>query len=322
MANSNAERRSDRLRDRRSSRRKSARPTASRRTKSTGSHKPPVLVRGMVPLDSMAAPKRRSRTRRRYDIALSVPGAELRLPAMPSVRFGWRAVSFFLVGLLAMSLYVLWNSPVYQVQGLQIEGLQRLTEREITTLLDLTGERIFVVDTTAVAAEISERFPEFSAVDVSINLPAEVTISVTERIPVLVWYQNGRTSWVDEQGYAFPAREGMQAPPLMINAAGAPREVSEEQQESGQLLTPEMVKAILLIREVAPQERPLLYSVEHGLGWNEKKGWDVYLGTDFEQMDTKLKIYDAILKHLKQNNLTPALVSVELLHAPYYTMEQ
>lgn len=321
MANSNAESRSDRLRSRRNSRRKSKRP-ASRSTKSTGSRKPPVLVRGAIPLDSMAEPKRRSRTRRRYDIALSVPGAELRLPALPAVRFGWRAVSFFLVALLAMTLYVLWNSPVYQVQGIQIEGLQRLTEREITTLLDLNGERIFVLDVQAIEAEITERFPEFSAVEVSIDLPAEVRLSVSERIPVLVWYQNGRTSWVDDQGFAFPAREGMEPPALTINAAGAPREVDQEQQESGQLLTPEIVTAIMQIKDIAPTERPLLYSVEHGLGWKEKKGWDVYLGTDFEQIDTKLQVYDAILKHLKQNNLSPALVSVELLHAPYYKMEQ
>lgn len=322
MVKSDTESRSERLRSRRKGRRKTTRSSSSRSSKSASSRKPPVLVRGAVPLDSMAAPKRRSRARRRYDIALSVPGAELRLPALPSLRFGWRAVSFGLVALLAITIYVLWNSPIYQVQAVQIEGLQRLTEREISTLLDLTGERIFTLDASTVETGLAERFPELSAVQVDIDLPAQVSIQVTERIPVLVWYQNGRTSWVDEQGFAFPAREGIEPPALTINAAGSPRGLDDIDEDSGQLLTPEIVAAVMQIREVAPDDRPLLYSVEHGLGWREKRGWDVYLGLDFEQMDMKLKVYEAIFDHLKQNNLTPALVSVELLHAPYYRMQQ
>ena len=321
--------RSDQIRQRRSSssvRRKNTIPRSTRGRKSssrsTGRGMPPVLVRGDVPLDSMASPKRRSRTRRRYDIALSMPGAELRLPSLPAVRFGWRAVSFSLVALLIMALYVMWNSPIYLVEEIHVEGLQRLAAGEISTLLDLRGEHIFTLNAQQLYTDIQETFPEFASINVEVGLPNKVDITVTERIPVMVWYENGRTLWVDEDGYAFPAREDIDAPDLVINAAGAPRVNVGEDADPHQLLTPEFVAAIQEVREIAPEGRQLLYSMEHGLGWKEKKGWEVYLGQDLTNVDMKLNVYEAIAKHLKKANLKPALVSVEMVHAPYYRMEQ
>lgn len=321
MEKSSTSSRSDQIRQKRSSRRKNTVPRSNRSGRKSRSM-PPVLVRGDVPLDSMASPKRRSRTRRRYDIALSMPGAEVRLPSLPAISFGWRAVSFSLVALLLMTLYVLWNSPIYQIDGIQIEGLERLTTQEISTLLDLNGEHIFTLDVNQLYTDLQETFPELSSIQVDVELPNSVDITVTERIPIMVWYQNGRTLWVDEDGYAFPSREDIAAPELVINAAGAPRIYLGEDADPHQLLTPEFVSAILAVREIAPEGRQLLYSVEHGLGWKEKKGWEVYLGQNLSDVDMKLRVYKAIEKHLKKAGLKPALVSVEMVHAPYYRMEQ
>lgn len=326
MENSATVSRSDQIRQRRSSRRKNTAPRSNRSRKgsrgSTGRGMPPVLVRGEVPLDSMASPKRRSRTRRRYDIALSMPGAEVRLPSLPAIRFGWRAVSFSLAALLMMALYVMWNSPIYQVEDIQIAGLQRLPAQEISTLLDLSGEHIFTLDVNQLYTDLQETFPELSSINVKVGLPNKVDIAVTERIPILVWYQNGRTLWVDEDGYGFPSREDIAAPELVINAAGAPKLYLGEDANPNQLLTPDFVSAILAVREIAPEGRQLLYSMEHGLGWKEKKGWEVYLGQDLDNIDMKLNVYEAIKKHLKKAGLQPALVSVEMVHAPYYRLEQ
>jgi hypothetical protein len=321
MVMENRSSRSEQIRQRRSSHRNTA-PAKPRRSKGTASHKsPPVLVRGDIPLDSMATGNRRSRARRRYDIALSLPGAEIRLPALPNIRFGWRAVSFFLVALLSMALYVLWNSPLYQVQDIEITGLQRLTAREINTLINVQGEHIFTLNVDQLYTDLETMFPEFSEIDIEIGLPAQVKVNVTERIPVLVWYQNGRTMWVDDQGYAFPTREEIDAPALTVDAAGSPRISLPEDANPNQLLTSGFVAAIMRVQEIAPEGRPLVYSTDHGLGWKEKKGWTVYFGHGFENIDQKLQVYDAIEKHLKRENIKPSVVSVESVHAPYYRLE-
>jgi hypothetical protein len=319
MMKSNSLPRSQRLRQKRSSGR-STTPARQKRTKSGSSHNVPVLVRGDVPLDTMVTPRRRSRARRRFDIALNVPGAEMRLPSLPAVRLGWRVVSFMLTALLCMAIYVLWSSPIYQVQDLQIEGLQRLTAREINTLLNINGEHIFAIDQAKLYAQLQDTFPELSSIDIKVSLPAAVKLTVTERTPVLVWYQNGRTLWVDQDGYAFPAREA-DPPELKINAAGDPKVFLGPDPDPNQLLTPDFVKAILEVRDIAPGGHDLVYSVDHGLGWKEKKGWTVYLGLNLNDIDMKLQVYKAIEKYLKKAKLKPALVSVESVHAPYYRME-
>jgi hypothetical protein len=152
-------------------------------------------------------------------------------------------------------------------------------------------------------------------------LPAQVHIQVKERIPVLVWYQNGRTLWVDEAGVAFPAREDIEPPSLMINAAGDPRVNLTDDADPNQLLPEEFVSTSLQIAELAPDEAKLIYSVSNGIGWKDKKGWEVYLGMDLNNTEMKLQVYEAIFKHLRKSNLKPSLVSVENIHAPYYRLE-
>lgn len=311
--------RSDKVRQRHSTRR-AAVPARQKRSVLPTRGAPPVFVRGNVSLGGFVAERRKSRTRRRYDIALGIPGAEVRLPSLPQVRFGWRLISSFLVAFLGMALYVLWTSPIYQVQDIQITGLQRLTPHEINTLLNISGEHIFAIDQDLLLTHLQSTFPELAAVTVDINLPAEVAVTVEERNPILVWYQNGRTLWVDESGYSFPARE---SEPLQItvNAAGAPALPIGADADPNQLLTPQFVEAILSVREVAPDGNSLVYSTDHGLGWKEKKGWTVYLGTNLADIEMKLRVYDAIFKHLKQSGIQPAMVSVETVHSPYYRLE-
>lgn len=321
MMKSNSLSRSEQIRQRRSARGKSTASRQKSNRKSLNRKKPPVLVRGDVPIISMVSPKKRSRARRRYDIALSMPGAELRLPSLPRVRFGWRAISFCMVVFLGLALYFIWNSPEFRVNQVQIDGLQRLTSGEINALLDVKDQIIFALDKEEIYGTIKEKFPEFSSINVSIDLPNEVRVKVVERIPVLVWYENGRTLWVDEEGYAFPSREDVEPPDFKINAAGPPQIFLGVEPDPNQLLSPDFITASLQIREIAPEGQQLLYSVENGLGWQDKKGWEVYLGTDMSEIEMKLEVYDSIKKHLKKNNITPNLVSVEMLHAPFYRLE-
>jgi hypothetical protein len=316
--NINTTSRSDQIRQRRSTRRATI-PARQKRSTIPVRGAPPVFVRGNAPLDGIIGGRRKSRTRRRYDVALGIPGAEVRLPSLPQVRFGWRLISFFLVAFLCMALYVLWTSPLYQIQEIQITGLQRLTPHEINTLLNISGEHIFAIDQDQLLLDLKTTFPELSAVAIDVNLPAEVAVTVEEREPILVWYQNGRTMWVDETGYSFPAREA-NPPAITVNAAGAPAMNFGEDADPNQLLTPAFVEAILEVQAIAPNENSLVYSTDHGLGWKEKKGWTVYLGTDLSNITMKLQVYDAIFKHLKKSGIQPELVSVEMVHSPYYRL--
>ena len=300
---------------------------SSRARRQTGSSSvPPVMVRGGLPGFVLDAPKRkRSKPRRRFDLSLGANGAEMRLPGIPQVAVGWRFVSGLLVAALLALLFHLWNSPMYQVTQLEINGLRRLDTRDVTTILGLNGETIFSIDVDVLEQRLAETFPEFSTVAVEVGLPAAVKITVDERRPIITWLQDGRTLLVDANGIAFPKRsEADQVPPLMVAASMSPSDEmpdEETQATATQFIPVEMVSAILSMSGHAPSSSALVYDQLRGLGWRDAQGWDVYFG-DVRDMGQKLILYNAIAKKINEEDIAPALVSVEHIHNPYYRIDK
>jgi len=283
----------------------------------------PVMVRGDVA--GLSTPMyRRKKVRRHYDLALNVPGAEMRLPALPQIQFGWRLVSGLMVVSLSILLYYLWTLPTFQVSEAQVLGLSRLSIRDVNTVLNINNQPIFALDADKLKQKITNAFPEFAKVDVKLGLPNVVQVDVVERLPLLKWHQEGRTVLVDANGFSFPERALEESgPAITVEASSAPPAVpvAEIKEGSMQYLSVDMVSAILSISAQVPQGATLIYDSQHGLGWRESRGWAVYFG-DARDIDMKLNVYKAILKKLKKEGITPALISVEYVHAPYYRLEQ
>jgi cell division protein FtsQ len=325
--------------------RKSTRASRASARRIGAGGQPPVMKRnpGAGTLRSSAKPGKK--TKRRFYVALNSPGAEMRLPAIPAIGVGWRWVSMALAGLLIFLLYQAFTSPTFRVEAAEISGLRRLTDMNVYTTLNISGEPIFTLDKATLEGTLSAQFPEFSTVDVEIGLPNTVVISVTERIPVLTWVQNGQSQLIDSQGLAFPMRiDGPNYSTPVVEASGAPPtpmqitiesfddgsileadapedEVDEIQVGATALLTQEMVDAVLTLARLAPEDTPIKYDETHGLGWKDPRGWDVFFGTA-RDIELKLMIYGAIVARFQVEGIQPALISVENPHAPIYRMER
>ena len=328
MQSKQATTRSEVIRQRRTNRpRRSKAPGTSRRTsKAKTPTQPPVLIRGG--LASVYVPDRRrgKQAKRRYDVALSTPGAEVRLPSLPRLTIGWRLLSGLLVVGLASLIYLAWTDPAFQVKAIQVKGLQRLDNQEITAVAGVVGEQIFLVQPEKIQQALQASFPELASVAVAIKIPTKVEVEVVERQPMLVWVQNEQTLWVDASGMAFPPR-GDDDPSVRVEAVNWPApSTGESDAELGnaatQLLSVDMVNAILRVKEEAPKKTPLVYDSQHGLGWKDSRGWEVFFGTDVEEIDMKLYVYKAIVKRLKKDQIRPELISVEFVHAPFYRLER
>jgi hypothetical protein len=268
--------------------------------------------------------RRRTKTRRRFAIALDIPGAELHLPALPVVRFGWRFLSGILVVLLVGLLYTLWNSPTYRVESASISGIQRLTTQEVNTVLNVAGSSIFAVEPERLKRELKEAFPELHDITIQASFPAKVVVEVVERQPVLAWKQGSLTFWIDEDGVAFPPR-GEAELTVTVEALDAPRLESEadgQVSESQVFLDPGLIPSILSVGEFAPAQAILLYDREHGLGWRDPQGWQVFLGLEAGGMETRLQVYEELVDHLTEQDIVPAMISVEYLDAPFYRMDR
>jgi len=142
--------------------------------------------------------------KRRYNVALNVPGAELHLPALPVLRFSWRAVSGVMAALLLALVVYLWTSPKYRIDMVQVVGLQRLTENDVNTVVGLIGQSIFSANPQKIRQDLEQAFPDIKDVSVKVGLPANVVVKAKERTPVIVWKQGGTDKWIDMEGMAFP----------------------------------------------------------------------------------------------------------------------
>ena len=307
--------------------RKSSSKSARRSRSKTSASLPPVLVRGGVAASVSHSRRKSKNSRRRFDIALNGQGAEMRLPSVPSVKVGWRLLSALLVGALGFMIYSLWYSPFFGVETIGVTGLVRLTNAEINSVVDVIGKSIILVNPADLEQKLQEAFPELLNISVETEIPNKVVVNLVERQPVLAWHQDGQTFWVDERGVAFPPH-GEGGPSItvqgsdLLSVAPAGSETLEEDEDPLQTLPIDLVNAILIISPEAPENTPIVYDSQHGLGWLDPRGWQVYFGSSDEDMALKLKVYWKTYKRLKKAGIQPALISVEHVHAPYYRLER
>ncbi len=306
---------------------------------------PPVMVRGGMggmAFGRVASSKlgKNRQPKRRIDVPLNVTGAELRLPSIPFVHLGWRAVSLLMVLMMLASLFLVWKAPVFQVNIVEAKGLQRLTAGDLNTVMGVIGQSVFTLNPAVLDENLQQAFPEFSKISIKLGLPASIKVVVTEREPVIAWVQDGNESWVDAEGISFPPRgtpaytlvkvEGHGNPPG-ITPVASPQETqvipegipgSTANTPTVLRLSPELVTAILALGAKMPADTVLVYDSVHGLGWNDPKGWEVFFGSEDQDMEMKLTVYQALVDRLENEGIQPAMISVEYVHAPYYRMER
>jgi len=281
----------------------------------------PVYMRGGMANLPVQPRKLGAPPKRRYNVALSVPGAELHLPAMPVFHLSWRAVSGVMAALLLALAVYLWSSSKYRISTVEVVGLQRLTANDVNTVAGLAGQPIFSANPQQIRQDLQQAFPDLKAVSVKISLPAKVVVKAQERQPVIAWSQDGREQWVDEEGLAFPPR-GDVGKLTVVEAKNSPPAIEKTSPMDLSFISPEMVDVISRMALKAPKNTPLLYDSEHGLGWMDPFGWQVYFGMDIRDMDEKLLVYQALAARLQKDGIQPVLISVEYLHAPYYRLER
>ena len=276
-----------------------------------------------------------NRQHNKVNVPLKTKGAEVQLPAFPKLKLGWRLISGAIF-VLSLAVVITFSTlGTFSVSAVNLEGAERLTSDILLSQIGVSGMSIIKIDPEEIEARITEIFPSVASVKVSAGLPAALTIKITERQPLILWQQEGNTLWIDAEGVMFVPR-GEAEIPLMIVATGNPpaglpaeAETAEEIAEVDPIelstgptrTTPEFVEAAFALMAYLPEGSVLQYDPEFGLGWQDPNGWLVYFGNDLNNIDLKLVEYQTIIAELQAKNLTPALISLEFLYAPFYRLE-
>ena len=286
----------------------------SRRSSSLSSREvPPVLSRSEIGINTIAMDNRPA-PRRRVDVPLSSPGAEIRFPAVPAISNKWRVVSGIISISFLMALVLLINTGLFQVKDVQMQGLERFSEGEISHAINITGSSIFFINPGRIKRDLQLTYPGLSEVDVKVTWPSIVSISLEERKPILAWNWDGHVRWVDENGVAFePHDDGIDV--VQVKSEILPPTVDDR------FVDPRIVRTVAALSDYLPEKVDMIFDTRHGLGWRDSRGWVVYFGFNDDDAANKMIVYQSMVEYLEGKGISPAIINVEFLDAPYFRME-
>jgi cell division protein FtsQ len=272
--------------------------------------------RGGDPLLGRTRPhlRRSGRPRRRHDLALFPDlGIEVRLPSLPSVKLGRRALGAVLLGGWLFIAHGAWAAPGFRVTEVEIKGTDLLRPEHVRSIAGVTGDRVFSVDPKAIEARL-EGYPEVATAQVRVRWPNKVEIRISERQPVLAWDDGGRMWWLSRAGVAYLARDQR---PGMVQVIAPEPALTILDDPMAPAVDPELVSLAVNLGQIFPSVGPLVFDPVHGLGFQDPRGWIAYFGKggDFA---LKVRMYESIAESLAGEAGRVALISVEDLYAPYY----
>jgi len=283
---------------------------------------PPVTTRGR-PTPTASRRRRAQNTRRRFQVALPIPSDEVRTLSIPRPRFGSRAISFILVAILGTALYLAYNLPYFRVLQAQITGNDMLSPQEINSAMGIVNQPIFTLKPAELETRLRLNFPELVSAQVEVGLPNLVSVRLVERHPVIRWEQGGGYTWIAEDGVAFRPRGDV--PELIyVVAEGAPalNLRASDPLNPVPFISTEMVQALRGLGGHVPPGMVIIYNPSYGFGWNDPRGWRVYFGTSADDVELKMRVYEAMVNSLTQRGIRPAMINVTYPTAPYYRMSQ
>jgi hypothetical protein len=288
------------------------------------SRRPSTIAGLFLPVEPRVDPRRRqarssTNARQQYEFGFSAANTRVRAPAITLPEFNMRWISAILTAALLFALYSLWNSSMFAFAGAEVSGNIRLGTLEINTALHLEDEPIFKAVPSQLETSLRAAFPELKTVKVRVVLPNRIIVEVTERTPVLAWYQNDALALVDVNGIIFPPRgtaEGL----INVVAAGAPPIQLDETIPVYEqpYVPPEMVRALIAMAPHVPAGVPMVYDPQYGMGWQDTRGWQVFFGQTTEDITLKIEAYQAIVDMLVREGRQPTLISLAYLDSPFY----
>lgn len=292
--------------------------------------KPMAKVTSRAPMTPSASTPTPAKSRR-FDAALPFPGFRLSKPKfkapnlrLPHIRFrhtNWRYVSIGLAVALGALLYFAFTLPYFYIPAASVFGNRRLTQEEINAALGVSGESVFFVQPQELQMRLLAAYPELQLAEVRVDLPNRVYVTVVERQPVIFWEQEGEGyTWVDASGVAFRPR-GLETGLIHVIALDTPPAgIAEDPFSPTPYVKQELVDAILTLAPLVPQNAALTFDSIHGLGWDDPRGWRAVFGIGAQDMPMKMRVYQALVDSLLSRGVTPALVSVKFVDAPYYRL--
>lgn len=164
-------------------------------------------------------------------------GAQVVVPDFARRRFrqrlrAWRPLLLagLAVVLVGTGVWLLYFSSVLTVRTVEVEGQARVTVAQVLRAAEVpAGEQLIAVNLEAVAERIKAQLPGVRTVEVGRSWPHDITITITERVPIAVLGEKTSTRVIDAEGKPFPRKKALdKGLPLMVVPPDVTREALAE----------------------------------------------------------------------------------------------
>jgi cell division septal protein FtsQ len=258
---------------------------------------------------SQAKPKRY----RRYDSS----GLAGTIEALPRPQLRHRSISVKWIALVVIAMLVvgailwIWLSDTFYVTRISVAGNALTPAQEIVQTSGIGGQHLLWVNHTAASERIVNGNPAIMRARVDCQLPNRCTIKVQERQPGVAWRFGGAVTWIADDGMAFAAKRDTDLPLITIDAPQGPALLPGKEADQ------RIVRSAVAVAKAMPGVRQYKYTTEHGLEFQSKDGFPVYLGLG-DNMADRAMMWKAVEAELNALGVTPQFVDLRYPVAPYF----
>lgn len=254
------------------------------------------------------ARKRRKWRQQRFEQSLPLVLGR-RAEAQPAaLRPAWVLAGLGLAALVGLALWIAL-SPRFYVLGAEVVGASRVPPEAVFAASGLERLHILWVNEREAEARILTRLPSVERAEVSCRLPADCTIAVVEREPLVAWDTGEGLFWVDGAGAPSPADRPLEGRWLVVG----PLPTDERGLVDGEVLV-----GLAELERLGLTPGRIGYRPGRGLFLDDPAGWRVVLGQG-SGMERRLEVYAMVREHLLARGIHPRFVDVRFPEAPYYS---
>lgn len=207
--------------------------------------------------------------------------------------------------------------PMFRFESFAISGMTKINKDEVIYFTGARGKPVFTVNPDQVRTTLLTLYSDVYDAEVSIGFPAEMTITLTERVPVIEWDFGGSRFWIDKDGLVLN-ESSSQTEMIHVYADSYPGSPNQEDRNVPAYFSKDVLQTILTMGELAPKDRPLYFTYKNGFGWDTDEGWRIFFGKTDTDIDEKLRMEKSLTEYFHENEIQPIFVSLEYKDAPYY----
>jgi cell division septal protein FtsQ len=245
--------------------------------------------------------------------------------------FIWRILSFFAIAIVVvLGINFAFTSSAFRIEQVNVVGTHNSALIGAIQRMGMQGQNIFTVNASGITSRV-DASPLVASSSLSKDWPNHLTVTVVERIPVLLWQTKHGTYSVDDSGVVIaPLSDTANANSLMTV-------VDVRNSGNGQVLNP----GVRLNKDDIAFAADVFHSLPSVVGITTFKlrydattsggtyivvspdGWLAYLGSthDTNPLDNRLTELQQIVRMAQQQQMNLATIDLRYGLRPVYTLK-